>query len=177
MAKTKQQKEDIVAWLEERLPKSTSVVFTNFDGLNVKATSDLRKTLREQGIDYTVAKKTLLKVALKKAKLEGIDAKSITGSIGMAIGYTDEVAPAKALSAFAKTNQALKLVAGIYNGKLISAQEVKQLAALPSKEELLTKLVWLFNYPASGLVNVLANQLKSLLYALNAVKDKKAQSA
>jgi len=173
MAKTKKQKDDFVAWLEERLPKSKSVVFTNFDGLNVKSTSELRKVLREQGIEYTVAKKTLLKVALKKANVEGIDVKSITGSIGMALGYADEVTTAKVLATFAKANPALKLVAGIYQGKLINTQEVKQLAALPSKQELLAKLVWLFNYPTTGLVNVLAGNLKSLLYALNAIKDKK----
>ncbi|MFH1207347.1 MAG: 50S ribosomal protein L10 [Patescibacteria group bacterium] len=175
MAKTKQQKEDFVGWLAERLPKATSVIFTNFDGLNVKATSELRKALRAQGIEYTVAKKSLMKVAFKKIGLESIDAKSIPGSVGMALGYADEVMPAKALSMFAKTNPTLKLVGGIYEGRLISAPAVKQLAALPSKEELLTKLVWLFSYPATGLVNVLANQLKSLLYALNAIKDVKSQ--
>ncbi|MFA5051668.1 MAG: 50S ribosomal protein L10 [Patescibacteria group bacterium] len=174
MAKTKQQKDEFVAWLEERLPKSKAVVFTNFEGLNVKSTSELRKILREQGIDYTVAKKTLLKVALKKIKLEGIDVKSITGSIGMALGYGDEVTAAKTLAVFSRTNPTLKLIGGIYEGRMISAEEVKQLAALPSREELLTKLVWLFNYPTTGLVNVLANQLKSLLYALNAIKDKKS---
>jgi large subunit ribosomal protein L10 len=173
MAKTKQQKEDFVAWLEERLPKSKSVIFTNFDGLNVKATSELRKLLRAQGIEYTVAKKSLVKVAFKKTGLDGIDAKTIPGSIGMALGYGDEVAPAKVLATFAKTNPVLKLVGGIYEGKLISAQEVKQLASLPSKEELLSKLVWLLNYPASGLVNVLAGNMKKLLYVLNAIKDKK----
>ncbi len=176
MAKTKQQKEDFVSWLEERLPKSKSVIFTNFDGLNVKSTSELRKLLRAEGIEYTVAKKSLMKVAFKKTGFESIDVKSITGSVGMALGYGDEVAPAKVLATFAKANPELKLVAGIYEGKLISAQEVKQLASLPSKGELLSKLVWLLNYPASGLVNVLAGNMKNLLYALSAIKDKKAVS-
>jgi large subunit ribosomal protein L10 len=173
MAKTKQQKELSVKQLEERLGKIKSVVFTNFDGLTVKEATELRNELRSNQIEYTVIKKTLLKVALKKAGLTNVSIDEYRGGMGMAFGYEDEVAAAKTLSVFAKKHPALKLIGGIYNSKTLNKEEVATLAALPTKEELLSKLVWLFNYPVSGFVNVLAGSMKNLLYALTAIKEKK----
>ncbi|MFA6098640.1 MAG: 50S ribosomal protein L10 [Patescibacteria group bacterium] len=174
MAKTKVQKQESVKSLSDKLAKIKVVVFTSFDGLNVKATTELRNILREAKIDYTVTKKTLLKLALQQANLKGIDIDTLHGGLGAAFGYDDEIMPAKILSKFAKKNNALKLVGGIFQGKFVDAAEIKKLAALPGKEELYGKLVWLINYPLSGLVNVLAGNLRSLLYALNAIKDSKA---
>ena len=173
MAKTKQQKEEVVKSIEEKLGKTKAVVFTNFDGLNVEETNELRNILRENKIDYTVAKRTLLKLAFKKAGLKDVDIDQLTGGLGIAFGYDDEVLPAKTLSLFAKKHPALKLVGGIFEKKFIDKLKVKELANLPSKDELLAKIVWLFNYPASGFVNVLAGNIRSLVYALQAIKDKK----
>lgn len=173
MAKTKQQKEVSIKQLEERLSKIKSVIFTNFDGLTVKETTELRNELRANQIEYTVIKKTLLKVALKKAGLAGVSIDEYRGGVGMAFGYEDEVAPAKTLSVFSKKHPALKLIGGIYSSKQLSKAEVMHLAALPTREELLSKLVWLFNYPISGFVNVLAGSMRNLVYALQAIKEKK----
>jgi len=174
MAKTKQQKEETVKFLQEKLGKTKAVVFTNFDGLTVEETNELRNILRENEIDYTVVKRTLLKLAFKKVDLKEVDIDQLSGGLGIAFGYEDEILPAKTLSQFAKKHPALKLVAGIFEKKFIDQSKVKELASLPSKDELYSKLVWLFNYPASGFVNVLAGNLRSLVYALNAIKDRKS---
>jgi large subunit ribosomal protein L10 len=173
MAKTKQQKELDVKQLEDRLGKIKAAVFTNFDGLSVKEATELRNELRARGIEYTVVKKTLLKVALKQAGLDNISIDEYRGGLGMAFGYEDEIAPAKTLHTFAKTHPALKLIGGIYNKQAMNKAEVLQMANLPSKEELLSKLVWLLNYPMSGLVTVLSGVMKNFVYALQAIKDKK----
>jgi len=174
MPKTRQQKEETLKFIKEKLDKTNAVVFTNFDGLSVLEATDLRRELRDNNIDYTVAKKTLLKLALKNADYKEIDLDSLDGGLGIAFGYEDEVLPAKTLSEFSKKHPALKLVGGIFEKKFIDEAKVKELASLPGKQELYSKIVWLFNYPASGFVNVLAGNIKNLIYALQAVKDKKA---
>ena len=174
MAKTKEQKKDAVQLLKKRLTDANATVFTNFDGLTVMETNELRNILRKEKIKYTVAKKSLLKVALKDINIEGIDVDALEGGLGMASGFSDEVLPAKLLDTFAKKHEAVKLIGGIFNGKFINTKEVIALAKLPSKQELFAKLVWLVQYPTSGFVNVLAGSLRSFLYTLNAIKEKKA---
>jgi large subunit ribosomal protein L10 len=173
MAKTKQQKELDVKQLGERLGKIKAVVFTNFDGLTVKEANELRNLLREHKIEYTVAKKSLLKIALKNAGLDSVSLDEYQGGLGVAFGYDDEVAPAKTLDIFSKTHPALKLIGGIYNSRQMSQAEIQQFAKLPGKEELLSKLVYLIKYPVAGLVNVMAGNLRNFVYALQAIKDKK----
>ena len=173
MAKTKQQKEEIIKALEEKLGKAKATVFTNFEGLTVSEADELRSHLREANIDYTVAKRTLLALALKKAKLEDVSMDDLSGGLGVAFGYDDEVLPAKTLSEFAKKHKSLKLIGGIFENKFIDAQAVADLASLPSKDELLVKLIWLIQYPTYGFVNVLAGSLRKFIYTLQAIKDSK----
>lgn len=172
MPKTRQQKETTLKKLEENLAKMKAAYFVTFDGLKVKETVELRKLLREQKIDYEVIKKTLLKLAFKKYKLD-IDVDQMTGSLGMAIGFEDEITPAKVLGNFSKEHPALKLVGGIYENKLLDQKQVLAMAKIPSKDELLTKLVWLVQYPISGLVNVLQGNLRGLVYVLKAISENK----
>lgn len=175
MPKTRQQKETTLKKLEENIAKMKAAYFVTFDGLKVKETVELRRLLREQRIDYEVIKKTLLKLAFKKYELN-IDVDKISGSLGMAIGYEDEITPAKVLDKFAKEHPTLKLVAGIYENKFIDQEQTLALAKLPGKEELLTKLVWLVQYPVSGLVNVLQGNLRGLVYVLKAISENKPTS-
>jgi large subunit ribosomal protein L10 len=172
MAKTREQKEKEIEKLAEKLSKMKAMVFANYDGLKVKEVNELRKTLREQKIDYLVSKKTLMKLALKKAGLKDIKVDEFVGGVGLAFGYEDEILPAKMLNDFAKTHQALKLIGGILENKFIAKEKVLELARIPGKQELLTMTVWVIKSPIAGLVNVLSGSLKSLLYALSAIKDK-----
>lgn len=170
MPKTRQEKQATVEKLALALRKMRSAVFANYEGLTVPQIEKLRRRLWQEGIDYTVAKKTLLKLALKQTGSD-IDPKTVSGNFATIIGFEDEVAPARILAQFAKEHEALKIVAGILEGKLIDSGAVLSLAKLPSKQELLARLVSTLNAPISGFVNVLAGNLRNFIYVLNAIKN------
>jgi len=173
MAKTRQQKEKTMVDLAQKIKASKSMVFVNFDKLKVKEVEELRKKYRQQNVDYMVAKKTLLKIAFKEAGISDIDPKTFDKSVGTAFGNVDEVAPARVTQEFAKLHGDLFAFGGILEGKFVGRDKIIELATLPSKEQLLGMVVGSIKAPVSGFVNVLGGSLRSLLYALNAVKDSK----
>lgn len=173
MAKTKEQKKKILEDLEDKLSKMKAAVFLNFTGLNVKDVTALRDILRKEKIDYEVVKKTLLKLALNKTGYKDIEPKKFEGQIAVAFGYEDEVMPAKLLKQFRAQHEALKFIGGILEKKYIDAAKVLELANIPSRSELLAKLVGSINSPLSGFVNVLAGNLRSLVQVLKAMAEKK----
>lgn len=170
---TKEQKKELVKELSEKIKASKSAVFVDFKGLKVKDATELKKSLRQAGVEYVVVRKTLLDIALEKS---GIDAnvKGMEGQIAVSLSREDEVSAAKIIDKFAKTNENVKMVGGVLGTQVMSEQEVKALAKIPSKEELLAKLVGTLNAPVSGFVNVLAGNLRGLVQVLNAVKEQKA---
>ena len=179
MPKSRQQKEDILNDLIEKMTAAKAAVFVNFNGLNVTDTQAFRRLCREQGLDYVVAKKTLLRIALEKAKLSEVDVKHFETGIGTVFGSKDEVAPAQVVDRFAKDHEAMTIIGGIMKDnpegqRYLSVESVKSLASLPSKEQLLGKLVGTLNAPISGFVNVLAGNLRGLVQVLQAIKDQKA---
>jgi large subunit ribosomal protein L10 len=143
------------------------------NGLTVNDTSQLRQKSRENNIKLQSIKKTLLKKALEQVKMKNLDPKSLEGSLAISLGMQDEVAPAKVVAEFAKTHEQVKILAGALEDKILSQDEVIALSKIPSKEELLAKLVGSVNAPISGLVNLLAGNLRGLVNVLNAVKDVK----
>jgi len=173
MPKTKQQKEVAVKDLTEKIKKAKSMVFVNFDGLKVKEIEQIRKKCRAESIDYLVAKKTLMKKAFKDAGLEQIDPKSFEKETATVISYEDEVAPARIVQSFTKEHEALKAFGGVLEGKFVEKNKIIELSKLPSKNELLAKVVGSIKAPVSGFVNVLAGNLRNLVYVLNAIKDSK----
>jgi len=173
MAKTKQQKEEIIKILTEDLKKAKSLVFVNFDGLKVKEVEELRKKCRAENIGYLVAKKTLMKKAFKDAGLEGVDPKSFEKEVATVFGYDDEVAPARIIQNFSKGHEALQAIGGILEGKFVAKDKIIELAKLPSRDELLAKVVGSIQAPVTGFVNVLSGNLRNLVYVLNAIKDNK----
>lgn len=173
MPKTRQQKQTIVEELTKKFQTMKGLAFTKFFGLTMSDLDSFRAEGRKTGVEYIVAKKSLLKVALEKAGLKDINPRIYEGEIAVAVSQEDEVAPAKSVAVFAKKREQMRLVAGILEGKLIGEAEVKALAALPSKRELLARVVGSINAPVSGFVNVLAGNLRGLVNVLNALKDKK----
>lgn len=174
MPKTREQKKDILEGLKDRVNKSKSVVFTNFDSLEVTDNEELRNELRKENSEYCVAKKTLLGMAFKDSNIEGLDIKSFEGRVAAVFGYEDEVAPAKIVDEFMKNHEGkVNFVGGILENKFMTAAEVKQLAGLPSKQELYAKIVGSINAPVSGFVNVLAGNLRGLVTVLKAIEDNK----
>lgn len=170
---TKKQKKEIVADLSEKLKSSKAAVFSDFKGLLVKDMMALRKELRKEKIDFKVAKKTLIGLALKDAKIDA-DVKSMEGQLAVAISSEDEVAAAKIMAKVAKGNENLKILGGILEMKFLEKEEIMALSKLPSKEELLAKLVGTLNAPVSGFVNVLAGNIRGLVNVLKAIGDTKA---
>lgn len=169
MPKTRERKIKDVDALKQGLADNQNIVFANFFGLKVKNVDELRRKCESANLYCAVAKKTLLSVAMKdNAK----DIKDLKGEI-MVIAGKDEVLAAKTAAEFSKKNEALKILAGISQGKWAGLAEIVALSKLPSKEELLAKFVGSLNAPVSGFVNVLAGNLRGLVCALNAIKDKK----
>lgn len=174
MPKTREQKENIIENLAKKLAKFKSLVFIDYKGLTVKESSQIKKLCKKEKAEYIVAKKTLIQLAIKKAGLEDIDAKALQGNIALIVGFEDEIAPAKIAANFAKDHQSLKLLGGIMENKYINFDQVTALSKIPSKIELLSKLVGSINAPVSGFVNVLAGNLRGLVNVLNGIKDSKA---
>lgn len=171
MARSKEQKKEILKNLSNKLSKSKSVVFAKFDKLTVKENEDLRKQLKAEYSEYYVAKKTLLKIAFKCLNLDNLNFRKIEGKIATIFSYKDEVVPARIINKFKKNhNEKIDFAGGILENKFLSIQEVQLLAELPSKQELYAKIVGSINAPISGLVNVMAGNLKNLVYVLKAIK-------
>lgn len=173
MAKTRQQKQQDLQSYIEKVGKAKGLVFANFDGLKVKEIEALRQKCREAGIDYLVAKKTLMKLAFKEAGIKDVDPKTFAKGVASVFGYEDEVAPAKIIGEFAKTHEALSPIGGILENNFIDQSKVIELSRLPSKQELLAKVVGSIQAPVSGFVGVLSGTLRSLVCALNAIKESK----
>lgn len=153
MPKTKEQKQATKAKLVDEFKKAKSVVFADYQGLTVAQADKLRKATRAVNVDYVVAKKSLLTLAAKEAGYE-VDAKKFPGMLGTAFGLEDEVAPAKVLGDMSKEST-IKLVGGIFEGAVVGQDKVIALSKLPSRLELLGKVVGTIYAPVSAFVRVL----------------------
>ena len=158
--KTKAQKKESIDALGAKLPGATITVFTTFArageaGLSVAQLQELKRALRASGSEYVVAKKTLIDKAVHASKYDGVDVFGMEGSMGLVLGRGDVFAVSKALYQFAKANPSLKLFAAWTDGHAVSREELVNMATLPSREELLARLLGMLQYPVRGLAVVL----------------------
>lgn len=162
-AKVLEQKKQVVAELAERLKNSAAGVLVDYKGINVEQDTKLRRSFREAGVKYEVVKNTLLKLAVREAGLDELEA-VLDGTTAIATSADDAVAPAKVFKDFVKENSTLEISfkSGFADGKVLSIDEINALADLPSREALLTML-------ASALLGT----VRGLAVALNAVAEKK----
>ncbi|MBL4694935.1 50S ribosomal protein L10 [Candidatus Gracilibacteria bacterium] len=174
MALTKDQKKDVVAKLVEQMRDCKAAVFADYQGLSVEDMKDLRSKMREKGVKFTVSKKTLIKHAAKELGFEEIPDESLQGPVGVAFGMEDEISAAKIMYEFSKTNENLKLRGAIFEGKLLSISETKELAMLPGKDELIAKFIYLIKSPITGFHGVLKNTISGFVRALDAIKEKQS---
>lgn len=170
---TKSQKIELVKELTEKIKTAKSSIFVDYKGLKVKDSTELKKSLRAEGVEMIVVRKTLLDIALKNAGIEGVSIKKMEGQVAISLSNNDEISAAKIVDTFAKTNENIKFLGGVLGAQVMSAVEVKALAKIPSKQQLLGQLVGTLNAPVSGFVNVLAGNLRGLVQVLNAVKEQK----
>ncbi|WP_066321244.1 50S ribosomal protein L10 [Bacillus sp. FJAT-29814] len=163
MSSAIEAKKVVVEEIADKLKASVSTIVVDYRGLSVAQLTELRKQLREAGVEFKVYKNSMTRRAAEVAGLSGLN-DALTGPNAIAFSTEDVVAPAKILNDFAKKNEALELKAGVIEGTIATVEEVQALAELPSREGLL-----------SMLLSVLQAPIRNLALAAKAVADQKEQ--
>jgi large subunit ribosomal protein L10 len=177
MAVSKQKKAEQVEKLSKDLKDVSNVVVATYTKLTVAQDYELRKALRGAGAKYQVVKNTLAERASKGTKVEGA-LKELAGVTSIAYTTGDPVAMAKALTKYAKDNPEFTFKVGVVEGRVVAIKEIESLATMPSKEELMSKLLFLINAPAQRLATAINAVPRNLAVVVNqAVKEKKFKEA
>lgn len=168
---------ETVKKLREQIKKAKSVVFTDYLGLNAQEVNNLRHNIKEEEAELTIARNTLIKIALKE---EGYDIEkaetSLEGPTAAIFSYKDPISPIKKLYEFADEHDLPEVKAAYIGTDYNSGDQVKVLSELPSKEELLTQVVVGLSPPIKGFASVLGGVQRNFVYAIKAVADKKEVS-
>ena len=162
MSANLEAKKQVVEEIKEKFSKAKTIAFVDYRGLTVAEDTALRKKFREAGCDYKVYKNRLMLKALSDLGIE-CPANLLEGTTAVAIGYEDEIAPAKIACNCAKDTKKMAIKFGILNGVSVSADDIEALAKLPSREELIAKLLLIFTNP-----------MRSLAVAVNEIAKKNA---
>ncbi len=165
MPKTRQQKEEIVQKIQEKLNKAKSVVFADYKGLNMSQLSTLRNQLREQNAEFSITKNSLLKIAMPEVEMEGPTA--------TLFAYDDQITPIKILVKALKDAAIGKIKMGFLGEESLDESKIQYLAGLPSKDELRGQAVGILAAPLQGMVSVLQGNLRNLVYALSEIHKSK----
>jgi large subunit ribosomal protein L10 len=174
MALTKQQKQEIINDLKDKIDQQKTMVFVDFKGVGVKDLFELRNKLKEKNSLFKVSKKTLLRIALEdfnKSLAEKVE--GLGSELAVIFGFEDEITPAKEAFNFASENEKLIIVGGFFQNEFIDREKVIELAKIPTEDELLARLVGTLSAPISNFANVLQGNIKGLVCALNAIKENK----
>ncbi|MBF0343949.1 MAG: 50S ribosomal protein L10 [Nitrospirae bacterium] len=172
----KKEKEEIVANLKERFMKAKACVFTNYKGMTVAEMSNMRVLFMKSGLEYTVVKNTLAKIAALDTPVAA--ARDIlTGPIGVTIGYDDASQTAKKVFEYSKTNDKLKVLHGCVEGRLFDAKEMRTIADLPPREVLLSQIAGCLQAPTSKMAYLLSATVTRIGHALTALKEKREKEA
>jgi large subunit ribosomal protein L10 len=166
------KKKAVIDSLHEKLAKSAIVISTDYKGLDVATLTQLRSELTKAGVEFQVAKNTMLRRASVETDAALI-ADTFKGPTAIAISYDDPVAPAKILTKFAETNDKLEIKAAVMQGKVLDMDGIEALSSLPSREVLLGQLLATMNAVPTGMVRVLAEVPRQMLNVLVAVQDQK----
>ncbi|GIU82026.1 MAG: 50S ribosomal protein L10 [Acidobacteria bacterium] len=173
--KTKAQKQEILKILTEQFQKSNAAMVISFSRVTVAKDQELRNQLREVGAKYQVVKNTLARLAVKGTPFEAIS-DHFKGVTAIAFTENDPVILSKTISKFIKNNSELfTFKAGFVDGRVVDFKQVEQIANLPSKEELISKLLFLLNSPAQRLASVIQAVPRNLVVTIKQIADKKAE--
>lgn len=169
------KKEQIVQEIEEKIDQSKAVVLVEYRGLTVDEVTDLRNKYRENDVYYKVYKNTLMKIALNNKGITELD-EFLTGPNAVAFSMEEATDAAKVSEAFSKENDKLEIKAGLLDGNLLSVEEVIKLAKLPSKEELIGKLIGSLNSPITNFVmtasNLVKDPMRDLVHVANTLAER-----
>lgn len=158
--------------LSVKLDKAKAIYFTDYLGLDVVSVTKLRKNFVEKDVEFTVAKNTLIKLAAKEVGISGID-EFLEGPTAIAFGYDDPTSPARVIKEFLKDFDKPSVKGMIFDGEIFTSDQFDKIANLPSKEQLLSKLVGMLNSPMSKLSSVLNSSVSGLLGRLTQLNSKK----
>lgn len=164
-------KKQVVEEIKDKFSKAKTIAFVDYRGLTVAEDTALRKKFRAAGCDYKVYKNRLMARALAELGIS-VDPKHLEGTTAVAMGFADEVAPAKIICDTIKDTKKMSIKCGVLNGSCVAASEIEALAKLPSREELIAKLLGTLQNPAASLCRVLSAPARGLVVALNAVASK-----
>jgi len=171
------EKKKVADALHEELVKARGIILSGFQGITVAQDFDLRKKISGTGARYKVVKNSLIERAAKGTPVEPVAVK-LAGTTSVALTDSDPVALAKALTEYAKDNPILTFKSGVVEGRVVSLADLNALATLPSKGQLLSKVLFLFNSPAQRVASTLSGVARNLAYVISqGVKEKKFQEA
>ncbi len=165
---TKEKKQEIVNELRQNISNQKAVFFVNYKGLKGDAINDLRNNLQKSKSKLVVARKTLVKIAFQEEGID-FDPVSLEGEVGFVFGFEDGITTAKVIRKFDK-EELVSFLGGFYEGKVLTAQEARYIAELPSREELLSQLVRSLSSPTTSFVQVLQGNIRGLLNVLSKAK-------
>jgi len=170
-------KVEMVEELHGMFSRAKSAVVANYQGINAEGIRALRVHMRNRSVDFRVVKNTLARRAVKDTSLEVLS-EDFKGPISILVGFEDAVAPAKALADFAKSDatKSPEVICGVVEGKKVSPGEVQALAELPSREELISQMLSVFQGPTTNFAGVFSSLLRKLVGTLDAVREKKETS-
>ena len=171
-----EQKKQVVNEMVEKFKSASAGVFVDYRGLTVEEDTELRRKFREAGVEYKVVKNTLTSRAAKEVGLEALDP-ILNGPTALAMSVDNPVAPAKIIAEFAKKHEALEVKAGFMDGAVMSVAEVNTLAATPTREELLAKMMGSMKSPISGLVRLLNTIVEGGVEMVDLAAKKAAEAA
>lgn len=169
---TKAFKEEKVKTISELVSKAKVAIVSDYKGLSVAEITDLRRRMQEEKGDFAVIKNTLTKIAIKGTEFEPLE-EFLTGPSAIAIGFEDQVSPAKVLSKFIKEKKKTSIKGGVLDGNVLTAEQVKDLSNIPSREELYAKMLGSINSPAQGIVGSINAVMSGLVRAMDQVRQQK----
>ncbi|HSP14280.1 MAG TPA: 50S ribosomal protein L10 [Thermoanaerobaculia bacterium] len=168
----REEKAQAISEFNESIGKATNAFLIDFKGITVPQVTELRKQVRETGSEYLVVKNTLALIAVKDSPLKTLE-KQFSGMTAVAFNRTDAVALAKALTRFAKDVPTVQFKGAMLNGQIVPAAEIQNIANLPTREELVSKLLFLLQSPVRGLVTVLSANIRNLAVVLDQIAKQK----
>ena len=165
------EKIEAVDTLKEKLSAAKGLVLADFTGLTVSEANELRRKCREAQVEYKVVKNTIARLAVKASGIEDLE-QHFQGPVAVALSETDSVAPARVLAAFRKEVQKLTFKAGYLEGRLFSPEEVREIAALPSREGLLAQVIGAVQAPMGQIVWTIEGVLRDLVSVIEQASKK-----
>ena len=172
--KTRAQKAEEIAELTQEIGKANNAFLIDFKGITVPQVTELRKQVRETKSGYLVVKNTLALLALKDSPIVAMR-EQFSGPTAIAFNANDAVVLAKALTKFAKDVPAVRFKGALLNGQVVPAEQIQAIASLPTREELVAKLLFLLQSPIRGLVTVLQGNIRNLAVVLDQIGKQRSE--